>query len=178
MQRPQEETRKYQIMGKVIHIGQWQERILVWRREHLREGLEGLTRKNKVIRVKARKSHWNLTFVCLTPDGMEAYVTVDSCPEEPRKWMKSNEEENYDFYDSDMDVVRFDGDSAPPFIQIRSVAKKHPKTWVHYIAAEEDDWDYAPSVLTSNDRQVPFDSWCYLFPIIKNSSQLFKTTNP
>ncbi|TKC34741.1 hypothetical protein EI555_006308 [Monodon monoceros] len=87
-------------------------------------------------------------------DGMEAYVTVDSCPEEPRKWMKSNEEEDYDdFYDSDMDVVRFDGDSAPPFIQIRSVAKKHPKTWVHYIAAEEDDWDYAPSVLTSNDRQ-------------------------
>ncbi|XP_004285975.2 coagulation factor VIII [Orcinus orca] len=85
-------------------------------------------------------------------DGMEAYVTVDSCPEEPRKWMKSNEEEDYDFYDSDMDVVRFDGDSAPPFIQIRSVAKKHPKTWVHYIAAEEDDWDYAPSVLTSNDR--------------------------
>ncbi|KAI4555009.1 hypothetical protein MJG53_021243, partial [Ovis ammon polii x Ovis aries] len=87
-------------------------------------------------------------------DGMEAYVKVDSCPEEPRLWMKNNQEEDYDdgLDDSDMDVVRFDGDSVPPFIQMRSVAKKHPKTWVHYIAAEEDDWDYAPSVLTSNDR--------------------------
>ncbi|KAF4026566.1 hypothetical protein G4228_019057 [Cervus hanglu yarkandensis] len=87
------------------------------------------------------------------PDGMEAYVKVDSCPEEPQLWTKNNEEDYDDgLDDSDMDVVRFDGDSAPPFIQMRSVAKKHPKTWVHYIAAEEDDWDYAPSVLTSNDR--------------------------
>ena len=85
---------------------------------------------------------------------MEAYVKVDSCPEEPRLWMKNNQEEDYDdgLDDSDMDVVRFDGDNAPPFIQMRSVAKKHPKTWVHYIAAEEDDWDYAPSVLTTRDR--------------------------
>ena len=85
---------------------------------------------------------------------MEAYVKVDSCPEERQLWTKNNEEEDYDdgLDDSDMDVVRFDGDSASPFIQMRSVAKKHPKTWVHYIAAEEDDWDYAPSVLTSNDR--------------------------
>lgn len=84
---------------------------------------------------------------------MEAYVKVDSCPEEPQLWTKNNEEYYDDgLDDSDMDVVRFDGDSAPPFIQMRSVAKKHPKTWVHYIAAEEDDWDYAPSVLTSNDR--------------------------
>ncbi|XP_058391037.1 coagulation factor VIII [Diceros bicornis minor] len=87
-------------------------------------------------------------------DGMEAYVKVDSCPEEPQLRMKNNEEEDYDddLYDSDMDVVRFDGDNSPPLIQIRSVAKKHPKTWVHYIAAEEEDWDYAPSVLTPNDR--------------------------
>ncbi|XP_032331542.1 coagulation factor VIII isoform X1 [Camelus ferus] len=87
-------------------------------------------------------------------DGMEAYVKVDSCPEEPQLRIKNNkEEEDYDgdTYDSDMDVVKFDGDSAPPFIQIRSVAKKHPKTWVHYIAAEEEDWDYAPSSLTSSD---------------------------
>lgn len=86
---------------------------------------------------------------------MEAYVKVDSCPEEPQLRMKNSEEaEDYDddLYDSDMDVVRFDGDNSPPFIQIRSVAKKHPKTWVHYIAAEEEDWDYAPSVLTPNDR--------------------------
>lgn len=84
---------------------------------------------------------------------MEAYVEVDSCPEEPQVRMKNREEEEAydDLYDSDMDVVSFVDDSSP-FIQIRSVAKRHPKTWVHYIAAEEEDWDYAPSVLTSNDR--------------------------
>ncbi|XP_058297352.1 coagulation factor VIII [Hylobates moloch] len=88
-------------------------------------------------------------------DGMEAYVKVDSCPEEPQLRMKNNEEaEDYDddLTDSEMDVVRFDDDNSPSFIQIRSVAKKHPKTWVHYIAAEEEDWDYAPSVLAPDDR--------------------------
>lgn len=91
---------------------------------------------------------------CPTPDGMEAYVKVDSCPEEPQLRMKNNEDKDYDdgLYDSDMDVVSFDDDSSSPFIQIRSVAKKHPKTWVHYIAAEEEDWDYAPSGPTPNDR--------------------------
>ncbi|XP_034505543.1 coagulation factor VIII isoform X3 [Ailuropoda melanoleuca] len=86
--------------------------------------------------------------------GMEAYVKVDSCPEEPQLRMKNNEDEDYDddLYDSDMDVVSFDDDNSSPFIQIRSVAKKHPKTWVHYIAAEEEDWDYAPSGPTANDR--------------------------
>uniref|UniRef100_A0A452URJ8 Coagulation factor VIII n=1 Tax=Ursus maritimus TaxID=29073 RepID=A0A452URJ8_URSMA len=87
--------------------------------------------------------------------GMEAYVKVDSCPEEPQLRMKNNEEdEDYDddLYDSDMDVVNFDDDNSSPFIQIRSVAKKHPKTWVHYIAAEEEDWDYAPSGPNANDR--------------------------
>ncbi|XP_032702284.1 coagulation factor VIII isoform X1 [Lontra canadensis] len=79
--------------------------------------------------------------------GMEAYVKVDSCPEEPQLRMKNKEEENYDedLYDSDMDVISFDDDNSFPLMQIRSVAKKHPKTWVHYIAAEEEDWDYAPS---------------------------------
>ncbi|XP_016072404.1 PREDICTED: coagulation factor VIII isoform X2 [Miniopterus natalensis] len=87
-------------------------------------------------------------------DGMEAYVKVDSCPEEPQLRKKNNEKEEYyddDLYDSDMDIVSFDDDNSPPLPQIRSVAKKHPKTWVHYIAAEEEDWDYAPSVPTPND---------------------------
>ncbi|XP_053520467.1 coagulation factor VIII isoform X1 [Artibeus jamaicensis] len=88
-------------------------------------------------------------------DGMEAYVKVDSCPEEPQLRMKNNKKEEYydeDFYDSDMDIVRIDDDNSPPLFQIRSAAKKHPKIWVHYIAAEEEDWDYAPSVPTSNDK--------------------------
>ncbi|KAF7476318.1 Hypothetical predicted protein [Marmota monax] len=86
-------------------------------------------------------------------DGMEAYIKVDSCPEEPELRMKNTkEEEEYDEYlDSEMDVFRFDDANSSSLIQIRSVAKKHPKTWIHYIAAEEEDWDYAPSVLTSND---------------------------
>uniref|UniRef100_A0A8C5VFG6 Coagulation factor VIII n=2 Tax=Microcebus murinus TaxID=30608 RepID=A0A8C5VFG6_MICMU len=88
-------------------------------------------------------------------DGMEAYVKVDSCPEEPQLQLKNNEEEedyDNDLADSEMDVFKFDDDNSPSFIQIRSVAKKHPKTWIHYIAAEEADWDYAPSVLTPDDR--------------------------
>ncbi|XP_012890847.1 PREDICTED: coagulation factor VIII isoform X1 [Dipodomys ordii] len=85
-------------------------------------------------------------------DGMEAYIKVDSCPEEPQLQRKNNEDEDYDDdddLDSEMDVFRFDDNS--PFLQIRSAAKKHPKTWVHYIAAEEEEWDYAPSILTPDD---------------------------
>ncbi|XP_052598742.1 coagulation factor VIII isoform X2 [Peromyscus californicus insignis] len=85
-------------------------------------------------------------------DGMEAYVKVDSCPEEPQ-WPKKNNEEMEDYdddLDSEMDMFILDDDNSP-FIQIRSVAKKYPKTWIHYISAEEEDWDYAPSVITSND---------------------------
>nr|ACO95359.1 coagulation factor VIII isoform a precursor (predicted) [Dasypus novemcinctus] len=88
-------------------------------------------------------------------DGMEAYVKVDSCPEEPQVRMKNNEEEedyDDDLYDPDMDMLRFDDDNSPSFIPIRSVAKKHPKTWVHFIAAEEEVWDYAPATLTPTDK--------------------------
>ncbi|XP_069922425.1 coagulation factor VIII isoform X1 [Oryctolagus cuniculus] len=88
-------------------------------------------------------------------DGMEAYIKVDKCPEEPQLRMKNHEEEEYyddDVKDSEMDVFRFDDDNSASYIQIRSVAKKHPKTWIHYIAAEEEDWDYAPSVATPDDR--------------------------
>lgn len=86
--------------------------------------------------------------------GMEAYVQVDNCPEEPQGQEKSiKETEDYDSLDdpnSEMDVFTWDRD-ASPLIQIRSAAKKHPKTWVHYIAAEEGDWDYAPAAVTPED---------------------------
>lgn len=84
---------------------------------------------------------------------MEAYVKVDTCPEEPQLQMKSHkEEEDYNSKDSEMHVFTFDDDNSASFIQIRSFAKKHPKTWIHYIAAEEVDWDYAPSVPTPDDK--------------------------
>lgn len=83
---------------------------------------------------------------------MEAYVKVESCPDKPQVRRKTTEEEDYDdSYDSDMDVVRFDDDPLSPSLQMRSVAKKRPKTWVHFIAAEEEEWDYAPALLSTED---------------------------
>lgn len=83
--------------------------------------------------------------------GMEAYVQVDNCPEAPQGQGKRDEDtEDYDDLDSEMDVFTWDPDAAP-FVQVRSAAKRHPKTWVHYIAAEEGDWDYAPAAATLED---------------------------
>ncbi|XP_012589923.1 PREDICTED: coagulation factor VIII [Condylura cristata] len=85
--------------------------------------------------------------------GMEAYVQVATCPEESQVRMKKTEDdEDGDLYESDMDVVGFGDDSPHSSLQMRSVAKKRPKTWVHYIAAEEEDWDYAPSALAGSHR--------------------------
>lgn len=82
---------------------------------------------------------------------MEAYVQVDNCPEAPQGQGKRDEDtEDYDDLDSEMDVFTWDPDAAP-FVQVRSAAKRHPKTWVHYIAAEEGDWDYAPAAATLED---------------------------
>lgn len=108
--------------------------------------------KSQELRQESLEGTWHCV-VCVIPDGMEAYLKVDSCPEEPQLRMKNIEEDDYyeDPYDSDMDIVRLDDNYSPPVLQIRSVAKKHPKTWVHYIAAEEDDWEYAPSGPTSSD---------------------------
>uniref|UniRef100_A0A2K5D1A5 Coagulation factor VIII n=1 Tax=Aotus nancymaae TaxID=37293 RepID=A0A2K5D1A5_AOTNA len=68
-------------------------------------------------------------------DGMEAYVKVDSCPEEPQRRMKNNEEEedyDNDFADSEMDVVRFDDDSSASFIQMRSIL---PRTFLPNLSS-------------------------------------------
>ncbi|XP_038952685.1 coagulation factor VIII isoform X4 [Rattus norvegicus] len=86
--------------------------------------------------------------------GMEAYVQVDNCPEAPQGQGKRDEDtEDYDDLDSEMDVFTWDPDAAP-FVQVRSAAKRHPKTWVHYIAAEEGDWDYAPAAATLEDGSL------------------------
>lgn len=88
---------------------------------------------------------------------MEAYVQVDNCPEAPRgQGRRDKDTEDYDSdggldeLDSEMDVFTWDHDAAP-LVQARSAAKRHPKTWVHYIAAEEGDWDYAPAAATLED---------------------------
>ncbi|XP_020831238.1 coagulation factor VIII isoform X3 [Phascolarctos cinereus] len=78
-------------------------------------------------------------------DGMEAYVHVEACPEEPQVRRESTSEDYYDDYEQDTEVFLLDDASDSPFLQARSVAKKHPKAWFHYIAVQEADWDYAPA---------------------------------
>ncbi|XP_075394710.1 coagulation factor VIII [Tenrec ecaudatus] len=87
-------------------------------------------------------------------DGMEAYIKVDSCLENPQVRKKLKEEDSSEdyFYESDMEVLSFDDGISSPYIHMRSFAKKYPKTWIHYLAAEEEEWDYAPAAPHSTDR--------------------------
>ncbi|XP_036596430.1 coagulation factor VIII isoform X2 [Trichosurus vulpecula] len=80
-------------------------------------------------------------------DGMEAYVHVEACPAEPQVQRESPSEAYYDDYEQDTEVFLLADASDSPFLQARSVAKKHPKAWLHYIAVQEADWDYAPAAL-------------------------------
>ncbi|XP_043830682.1 coagulation factor VIII [Dromiciops gliroides] len=79
-------------------------------------------------------------------DGMEAYVHVEACPEKPQLRMQKDPEVYYDNYEEDTEVFLLADASDSSFLQARSVAKKHPKAWLHYIAVQEADWDYAPAV--------------------------------
>ncbi|KAM8964852.1 coagulation factor VIII-like isoform 1-T1 [Sarcophilus harrisii] len=78
-------------------------------------------------------------------DGMEAYVHVETCPEEPQLKMEKESGIYYDDYEQDTEVFLLPEAGDSPFLQARSVAKKHPKAWFHYIAVQEADWDYAPA---------------------------------
>ncbi|XP_056665858.1 coagulation factor VIII isoform X2 [Monodelphis domestica] len=84
-------------------------------------------------------------------DGMEASVHVEACPEEPQVRMHKDPEAYYDDYEEDTQVFLMagggGGGGTSSFLQARSVAKKHPKAWFHYIAVQEVDWDYAPAAL-------------------------------
>ncbi|XP_051824853.1 coagulation factor VIII isoform X2 [Antechinus flavipes] len=80
-------------------------------------------------------------------DGMEAYVHVETCPEKPLLRMEKESGIYYDDYEQDTEVFLLPEAGDSPFLQARSVAKKHPKAWFHYIAVQEADWDYAPATL-------------------------------
>ncbi|CAM4718286.1 coagulation factor VIII isoform X1 [Lepidochelys kempii] len=89
--------------------------------------------------------------------GMEAYISVEVCLEEPKMKMRlaidAPEEDYYDdSYDLDNTVIMFDESDSSPSIGARAFAKQEPVTWIHYIAAEEVDWDYAPIMPTYLDR--------------------------
>uniref|UniRef100_A0A4X2LK51 Coagulation factor VIII n=1 Tax=Vombatus ursinus TaxID=29139 RepID=A0A4X2LK51_VOMUR len=86
-------------------------------------------------------------------DGMEAYVHVEACPEEPLVQRESISEDYYDDYEQDTEVFLLADASDSPFLQARSVAKKHPKAWFHYIAVQEVDWDYAPASLVDSSAR-------------------------
>uniref|UniRef100_A0A8C8SY44 Coagulation factor VIII n=1 Tax=Pelusios castaneus TaxID=367368 RepID=A0A8C8SY44_9SAUR len=98
--------------------------------------------------------------------GMEAYISVEVCPEEPK--MKTRlaidgpDEEYYDdSYNLDSTVITFDESDSSPSIHVRSFAKQEPVTWLHYIAAEEVEWDYAPT--TSLSLSSPHRSYTRQF---------------
>ncbi|XP_022069387.2 coagulation factor VIII [Acanthochromis polyacanthus] len=76
-------------------------------------------------------------------DGMNALFNVEKCPEPVTppvpdvRQVKQNYDEDY--YD---DLFNFQ--PKKPQVQARASRGQQSKTWVHYIAAEEVTWDYAP----------------------------------
>uniref|UniRef100_A0A9J7XDY6 Coagulation factor VIII, procoagulant component n=1 Tax=Cyprinus carpio carpio TaxID=630221 RepID=A0A9J7XDY6_CYPCA len=86
--------------------------------------------------------------------GMNAFFTVDNCPEpmvapipDKRNVIHAGNEDEED-EDNMFSIVFKQGG---PVSVLRSSAKGRPKVWVHYIAAEEKDWDYSSQ---SSDRYV------------------------
>ncbi|XDV37758.1 hypothetical protein PO909_007314 [Leuciscus waleckii] len=85
--------------------------------------------------------------------GMNAFFTVEDCPEslavpipDKRYVVHSDENELEEDEDNMFSIVFKQGG---PVSVLRSSAKGRPKVWVHYIGAEEIDWDYSSK---SGDR--------------------------
>ncbi|XP_016403390.1 coagulation factor VIII-like, partial [Sinocyclocheilus rhinocerous] len=85
--------------------------------------------------------------------GMNAFFTVDNYPEpvvapipDKRNVIHAGDEEEEEDEDNMFSIVFKQGG---PVSVLRSSAKGRPKVWVHYIAAEEIDWDYSSQ---SGDR--------------------------
>ncbi|KAM9740952.1 coagulation factor VIII [Menidia menidia] len=85
-------------------------------------------------------------------DGMNALFTVEKCPEPvpvPRPNLRqvidedySKEEPQEDDYDYKFNTINVIPQK--PYFQARSSRGQQPKTWTHFIAAEEVTWNYAP----------------------------------
>ncbi|XP_066570914.1 coagulation factor VIII isoform X2 [Amia ocellicauda] len=81
--------------------------------------------------------------------GMNAYFTVESCPEELKKRKVTQDPDYSDDYtleDMLSNVVVMN-----PELNVRS-AKPKPRRWVHYIAAQEVMWDYIPNFPGERER--------------------------
>uniref|UniRef100_A0A671LEM3 Coagulation factor VIII-like n=1 Tax=Sinocyclocheilus anshuiensis TaxID=1608454 RepID=A0A671LEM3_9TELE len=79
--------------------------------------------------------------------GMNVFFTVDNCPEpvvapipDKQNVIHAGDEEEEEDEDNMFSIVFKQGG---PVSVLRSSAKGRPKVWVHYIAAEEMDWDYS-----------------------------------
>lgn len=78
---------------------------------------------------------------------MNAFFTVDNCPEpvevpspDKRNVKHSDDNDEGDDEDNMFSTIMFK--PGGPMSVLRSSAKGRPKIWVHYISAEEIDWDY------------------------------------
>lgn len=76
---------------------------------------------------------------------MNAFFTVDNCPDPvavpiPDKRNVKHSDDDEEDEDNMFSIVFKQGS---PVSVLRSSAKGRPKVWVHYIAAEEMDWDYS-----------------------------------
>ncbi|XP_055015372.1 coagulation factor VIII isoform X2 [Boleophthalmus pectinirostris] len=89
--------------------------------------------------------------------GMSALFTVEKCPEVV---LHQQRNANYDDYHDDDDKDIFNVISIEPKkpkVQARASGTQVPKTWQHFIAAEEIIWNYAPHLKHSDSElQSPY----------------------
>lgn len=84
---------------------------------------------------------------------MNAFFTVNNCnepvvvPSPEKRNVKFPEEVKEDDEDNMFSTIVFK--PGGPMTVLRSSAKGRPKIWVHFISAEEIDWDYTSH---SDDR--------------------------
>uniref|UniRef100_A0A8C2FPF6 Coagulation factor VIII, procoagulant component n=1 Tax=Cyprinus carpio TaxID=7962 RepID=A0A8C2FPF6_CYPCA len=87
--------------------------------------------------------------------GMNAFFTVDNCPDPVVAPIPDKRNVIHDDEEDEDNMISIVFKQGGPVSVLRSSAKGRPKVWVHYIAAEEMDWDYSSQ---SGDR-YDFEYW-------------------
>lgn len=80
---------------------------------------------------------------------MNAFFTVDNCPDPVVAPIPDKRNVIHDDEEDEDNMISIVFKQGGPVSVLRSSAKGRPKVWVHYIAAEEMDWDYSSQ---SGDR--------------------------
>uniref|UniRef100_A0A8C1IQM9 Coagulation factor VIII, procoagulant component n=1 Tax=Cyprinus carpio TaxID=7962 RepID=A0A8C1IQM9_CYPCA len=75
--------------------------------------------------------------------GMNAFFTVDNCPDPVVAPIPDKRNVIHDDEEDEDNMISIVFKQGGPVSVLRSSAKGRPKVWVHYIAAEEMDWDYS-----------------------------------